>query len=102
MTAAATPALGIGAVATPADSLHTITLARFASDDTGEVAGKALLGVQQLIAADTVSLWVPDEGEYECRGALGEQRDLLSSKRVGPSALGQPIDAQSRGVVLSA
>src|SRR5678815_829701 len=78
MTAAATPALGIGAVATPADSLHTITLDLFASDDTGEVAGKALLGVQQLIAADTVSLWVPDEGEYECRGALGEQRDLLS------------------------
>jgi len=102
MTAAATPALGIGAVATPADSLHTITLDLFASDDTGEVAGKALLGVQQLIAADTVSLWVPDEGEYECRGALGEQLDLLSSKRVGPSAVGRPIDGERNVAVLTA
>ena len=77
-TAAATPALGVSVVASPIDSLQTLTLDLFASDDPGEVAGKALVAVTRLIAAETVSLWIPDGDECECRGAVGEQREALS------------------------
>jgi len=101
-TSAATPALGVAAVAGAPDMLHAITLDLFASDDPGEVAGKALLGVQQLIAADTVSLWVPDQNECECRGAIGEHRELLSGKRLTPDALNRPIDVEGGVAVVTA
>jgi len=101
-TAAATPALGMSVVAAPADSLHTITLDLFASDDTGEVAGKALLGVQRLIAADTVSLWIPDGEECECRGAVGEHRDVVSGKRSAAAAMGRPFDGEGDVAIVTA
>jgi len=101
-TSAATPALGVAAVAGAPDMLHAITLDLFASDDPGEVAGKALLGVQQLIAADTVSLWVPDQNECECRCAIGEHRELLSGKRLTPDALNRPIDGEGGVAVVTA
>ena len=101
-TAAATPALGVSVVASPIDSLQTLTLDLFASDDPGEVAGKALVGVTRLVAAETVSLWIPDGDECECRGAIGEQREALSGKRVATSALGQPIDDEGEVAIASA
>ena len=101
-TAAATPALGVGAVAAPPDSLHAITLELFASDDASEVAGKALLAVQRIVAADTVSLWVPDQDEFECRGAIGEQRELLSEKRATAASMARPFDGEGAVAVVSA
>jgi len=101
-TAAATPALGVSVVAAPADSLHAITLDLFASADTGEVAGKALLGVQRLIAADTVSLWIPDGDECECRGAIGEQGDVISGSRADMAALGRPLSGEGDVAIVTA
>ena len=101
-TATATPALGVGVVAAPVDSLHAITLDLFASDDPGEVAGKALLAVRQIIAADTVSLWIPGDDECECRGAIGEQREFLSEKRVTMSALTHALDGEGGVAVVTA
>ena len=101
-TAAATPALGVGVIASPADSLHAITLDLFASDDPGEVAGKALVAVTRLIAADTVSLWIPDGDECECRGAVGEQRDIVNEKHVAASGLGNPLAGEGDVAVASA
>jgi multidrug resistance efflux pump/GAF domain-containing protein len=101
-TATATPALGVGAIAAPADSLHAITLDLFASDDPGEVAGKALLAVRQIVAADTVSLWIPGDDECECRGAIGEQREFLSEKRVTISALTHALDGEGGVAVVTA
>lgn len=101
-TTAATPALGVSAVPAPADSLHAITLDLFTSDDPGEVAGKALLAVQQLVAADTVSLWTPDQDACDCRGAIGEQRDFLSDKRVPMAAIPRPFDGEGDVAVVTA
>jgi len=101
-TTAATPALGVSVVAASVDSLHAITLDLFASDDPGEVAGKALAGIQQLIAADTVSLWIPDGDDCECRGAIGEQRDLIADKRVGMAGLVRPIEGEGDVAVVTA
>ena len=101
-TAAATPALGVAAVAATLDSLHTITLELFASDDAGEVAGKALLAVQRVVAADTVSLWVPDQDEYECRAAIGEQREVVSDKRAASGAMARPFDGEGAVAVVTA
>jgi hypothetical protein len=92
----------VNVVAGPADSLHAITLDLFASDDTGEVAGKALLGVQRLIAADTVSLWIPDGDEWECRGAVGEQADALSGTRAAMVAVGASLQGEADVAIVTA
>ena len=101
-TAAATPALGVSVVAPQAETLHAITLDLFASADTGEVAGKALLGVQRLVAADTVSLWIPDGDECECRGAVGEQGDAVSGSRAAMAALGRPLRGEGEVAIVTA
>jgi hypothetical protein len=99
---AATPVLGVSVVASPADSLHALTLDLFASADPGEVAGKALSAVQRLIAADTVSLWVPDADECECRGAIGEQADAVSGTRAEMTAVGARLRGEGDVAVLTA
>ncbi len=101
-TTAATPALGVSVVASPAGSLHAITLDLFASADAGEVAGKALLAVQRLVAADTISLWVPD-GEYgECRGAVGEDSEAVSGTRTALSSLGSRLPGEGDCAIVTA
>ncbi len=101
-TTAATPALGVSVVASPAGSLHAITLDLFASAAAGEVAGKALLAVQRLVAADTISLWVPD-GEYgECRGAVGEDSEAVSGTRTALSSLGSRLPGEGDCAIVTA
>jgi GAF domain-containing protein len=80
--------------------LHRATLEFFATDDPGEIAARALAAAHELVAAETVSLWVLDKGEFECRGAVG--RDRLAGVRVDEGLVASPLPGEEGLAILTA
>jgi GAF domain-containing protein/multidrug resistance efflux pump len=100
-TAVVAPAFGTApSLPLTVEALHRATLEFFAADDAGEIAGKALTTVGQLVAVETASLWVLDGDEFECRGAVG--RDRLSGVRVQESAADGPLIGEEGLAILTA
>ncbi len=92
------------ASASPASTLLAVqeaTLDLFASDDAGEIAGKALRWAPRLLAVETASLWIPDGADFECRGALGARREQLASARIPRSEVSKSTAAEV-GLAVSA
>jgi multidrug resistance efflux pump len=71
-------------------TLHEATLDLFASDDPGAIAGKLLRWAPELLPMQTVSLWVPDGDNLECRGALGARREQLTGASIHRSSAAEP------------
>lgn len=84
------------------EALHEITLDLFASDDSGEIAGKALAAAGRLLTVGTSSIWVPRGDELECRGAIGDGRDAVSGKRVAAADADAPLPGEAGQAVLNA
>ena len=84
------------------EALHDITLDLFASDDAGEIAGKALAGAGRLLSVGTSSIWVPRGEELECRGAIGEGREAVSGKRVRAADADVALSGEVGQAVLNA
>jgi multidrug resistance efflux pump len=84
------------------EALHEITLDLFASDDAGEIAGKALAAAARLLTVGTSSIWVPRGDELECRGAIGDGRDAVSGKRVSAAGADAPLPGEAGQAVLNA
>ena len=84
------------------EALHDITLDLFASDDAGEIAGKALAAAGRLLTVGTSSIWVPRGEDLECRGAIGEAREGVSGKRVPAADAGMPLPSEAGQAVLNA
>jgi multidrug resistance efflux pump len=84
------------------EALHEITLDLFASDDAGEIAGKALAAAGRLLPVGTSSIWVPRGDELECRGAIGEARDAVAGKRVAAADAELPLPGEAGQAVLNA
>jgi multidrug resistance efflux pump len=84
------------------EALHDITLDLFASDDPGEIAGKALAAAGRLLTVGTSSIWVPRGEELECRGAVGDGRDAVSGKRVAAADAGEPLPGEAGQAILNA
>lgn len=82
--------------------LQEATLDLFASDDAGEIAGKALSWVLRLLTVETASLWIPDGDDFECRGALGTRRDQLANSRIPRSEVAKPNAAEDGLAVVAA
>jgi multidrug resistance efflux pump len=101
-SAVATPAFGIDpSQARAADVLHQVTLALFATDDSGEIAGKLLTSVGQILPIDGASLWVPRGEMLECRGAVGLGRDVLMGLAVSAPAATDAIDGETAHVIFA-
>jgi multidrug resistance efflux pump/GAF domain-containing protein len=91
----ATPAFGITpSPAQVAGALHEVTLDLFAADDPGQVAGKLLGAAGKLVAVDGVSLWVPRGDTLECRGAIGDNRELLNGRAIPATTAAEAIDGE--------
>ena len=102
-SAVATPAFGMDpSQARVGDALHEATLDLFASDDPGEIAAKLLDAAERVVPVDGVSLWVPRDDTLECRGAKGENRELLTGATVAASAVEQPLDGEGAQAVFAA
>lgn len=84
------------------EALHETTIDLFASDDAGEIAGKALAAAGRLLAVGTSSIWVPRGDDLECRGAIGDGRDALSGKRMAAADADAPLPAEAGQAVLNA
>jgi GAF domain-containing protein len=94
-SAVATPAFGITpSPAQVAGALHEVTLDLFAADDPGQVAGKLLGAAGKLVAVDGVSLWVPRGDTLECRGAIGDNRELLNGRAIPATTAAEAIDGE--------
>ena len=101
-SAVATPAFGIDPSQTrAADVLHEVTLALFATDDAGEIAGKLLTRVGDVLPVDGASLWVPRGGMLECRGAVGVDRDALKVLSVSASAVMDAVDGETAHAIFA-
>jgi len=81
--------------------LHEITLDLFAADDPGEIAGKLLSAAGHLIPVDGTSLWVPRDDSLECRGAVGEHRELLTGATIPAFRAGDAIDGEGQPAVVA-
>jgi len=86
----ARPAVRGDGLTTAADALHEITLELFATDDQSKIAGVLLQSAGRLLDVRTTSIWVPGDGTYECRGAIGDGSDRLTGKRVSATELAEP------------
>jgi len=84
-----------------AEALHDITLDLFASDDAGEIAGKALGAAGRLVVVGTSSIWVPRGAELECRGAIGEGSEAVSGRRVPAASADSPLPGEEGQAVLN-
>ena len=84
------------------EALHETTLDLFASDDAGEIAGKALAAAGRLLTVGTSSIWVPRGEELECRGAIGDARDAVSGKRVAVADADALLPGEAGQAVLNA
>jgi hypothetical protein len=102
-SAVATPAFGIDpSQARAADTLHEVTLALFATDDSGEIAGKLLTRAGQILPIDGASLWVPRGGDLlECRGAIGVGRETLNGLSMSASSVGGPADGETAQAIFA-
>ena len=83
------------------EALHDITLDLFASDDAGEIAGKALSAAGSLVVVATSSIWVPRGDELECRGAIGEAGEAVSGRRVKAVSADTPLPGEEGQAVLN-
>lgn len=83
------------------EALHDITLDLFASDDAGEIAGKALSAAGSLVVVATSSIWVPRGDELECRGAIGEAGEAVSGRRVKAASADTPLPGEEGQAVLN-
>lgn len=83
------------------EALHDITLDLFASDDAGEIAGKALSAAGSLVVVATSSIWVPRGDELECRGAIGEAGEAVSGRRVKAVSADTPLPGEAGQAVLN-
>jgi GAF domain-containing protein/biotin carboxyl carrier protein len=102
-TVAGTPTFGTNAVPAPApDALHDATLEFFASDDAGEIAGKLLAAASHVVVADGTSIWIPVGDRLECRGAIGENRALLSGMSVAAPDITGAVDGEDDCAVATA
>jgi len=98
----ATPVFGIDpSQARASDILHEVTLALFATDDAGEIAGKLLTNVGEVLPIDGASLWVPRGDMLECRGAVGADRAALSGLSVSATAAAKLVDGESAHAVFA-
>ena len=101
-SAVATPVFGIDpSQARAPDILHEVTLALFATDDAGEIAGKLLTNVGEVLPIDGASLWVPRGDMLECRGAVGADRAALSGVSVSATAAAKLVDGESAHAVFA-
>ena len=91
MLDSARPAARGDGLTTAAEALHEITLELFEADDQSKIAGLLLQGTSRLLDVRTTSIWVPGDGTYECRGAIGEGSERLTGKRISANELAQPI-----------
>jgi GAF domain-containing protein len=95
-SAVATPAFGIDpSQARASDILHEVTLALFATDDAGEIAGKLLTNVGQVLPISGASLWVPRGDMLECRGAVGANRDVLKGISVSATTAANLVEGET-------
>ena len=102
-TLAGTPTFGTNAVPAPVPhALHDATLDFLASDDAGEIAGKLLGAASNVVVADGTSIWIPVGGRVECRGAIGENRALLSGLSVEASNVAGPVEGEDDCAVATA
>lgn len=102
-TLTATPTFGTSPVAAPSmDALHDATLEFLAANDAGEIAGKALAAAGRVLTVDGASIWVPDGERIQCRGAIGENRELLSGAVMPASAAGNAIEGEQDVAVIAA
>ena len=102
MLDSARPAARGDGLTTAAEALHEITLELFSTDDQSRIAGILLQAAGRLLEVRTTSIWVPGDGTYECRGAVGEGSERLTGNRVPAGALAQPIAIQDGVAHLSA
>lgn len=101
-SAVATPAFGTTPnQALVTDALHDITLDLFSADDPGEIAGKLLTATGRLLPVDGTSLWVPRGNMLECRGAIGEHRELLTGASISASAANDALDGEGGSAVFA-
>ena len=91
MLDSARPAVRGDGPTTAAEALHEVTLELFATDDQSKIAGLLLQSAGRLLAVRTTSIWVPGEGTYECRGAIGDGSDRLTGRRVAASELADAV-----------
>lgn len=82
-------------------TLQEATLDLFASDDAGEIAGKLLGWTPQILAAETISLWVPAGDELHCRGALGAGRERLTGAKIARVDVANPGAAEGSSIVVA-
>lgn len=101
-TLTATPTFGTAVPGPAADALHDATLDFLAANDAGEIAGKALAAARRVLTIDGASIWVPDGERIQCRGAIGESRELLSGKTILASLAGGPVDGEQDTAVIAA
>lgn len=91
MLDSARPATRGDGLTTVAEALHEITLELFRADEQSKIAGLLLQSVGRLLEVRTTSIWVPGDGTYVCRGAIGEESEQLTGKRLPASELDQPV-----------
>ena len=97
----ASPSFKIERGATAAGAVHAVTLEFFAVTDPGEIAGAALAAAGRVVASNSASLWVPDGDVFECRGAVGDGRELLLGTRAPAAVLSRPIGGEDGVAVLA-
>jgi GAF domain-containing protein len=101
-SAVATPAFGIDPSQTRASAnLHEVTLALFATEDAGEIAGKLLTCVGQVVPTEGASLWVPRGDMLECRGAVGADRDALKGISISATDAASAVDGETAHAIFA-
>jgi len=90
----AAPGYASAPAASPAGALHQVTLELFAAADAGEIAATALSATFNLLPIEGASIWVPAEEGLECRGAIGENRELLSGATIATTNATQSVQGE--------
>lgn len=102
MLDSARPAVRGDGPTTAAEALHEITLELFATDEQSKIAGLLLQSAGRLLPVRTTSIWVPGDGTFECRGAIGDGSDRLTGQRVAASELADAVALSDEEASLSA
>jgi GAF domain-containing protein len=104
--ALATPPTGVPATSptdrTPFQRLLAVALDLAGTLDSREIEAKTLRAAIDLVAADTVSFWVPHGGGLACPVAVGDHATALLGKRFDPRQLDAVLPAEDGMVVMHA
>ena len=104
--ALATPPTGVPVPSltdpTPFRRLLAVTLDLAAATDAEDIEAKTLRSAIELLAVDTVSLWVPHGGGLACPVAVGDHAAALLGARLGVDRLDTVLPAEDGMIVMHA